>query len=233
MDEKVAIITAAGQGLGKAIALAFHKSGYRLALMSSSDNAVQLANELGALGMQGSVTVPEDIEKLVDATYQRYGRIDAVINNTGHPAKGDLLSISDEDWHIGLDLLLLNVVRMNRLVVPIMERQGGGAIVNISTFAAFEPSLTFPVSSAIRAALGSFCKLFSDRYGAQNIRMNNVLPGYMDNYPVSEETAESIPMNRPASVNEVAQAALFLASEKASYITGQNLRVDGGITRAV
>ncbi len=231
--QKVAIVTAAGQGMGAAIARELAASGYALALMSNSGGAVRLAEELGCLGMQGSVTAVPDLTALVEQTMSRYGRIDAVVNNTGHPPKGPLLEITDDDWHAGLDMVLLNVVRMSRLVTPIMEAQGGGAIVNISTFAAFEPDLGFPVSSALRAALGSFAKMYADQYAASRIRMNNVLPGFIDSYPESELNLQRIPMKRYGRTTEIAQTVRFLLSEEAGYITGQNIRVDGGITRSV
>lgn len=233
MTAKVAIITAAGRGMGAACARELAAQGYVVALMSPSGNAAALAQELGGWGMAGSVTEPADLQQLVSETVGRYGRVDAVINNTGHPPKGELLDISDESWHTGLDMLLLNVVRMARLVTPLMQRQGGGAIVNISTFAAFEPSLAFPVSASLRAALGSFAKLYADRYAADGIRMNNLLPGYIESYAVADETRQKIPMQRAGTVAEIAQTAAFLLSDAAGYITGQNIRVDGGITRSV
>lgn len=233
MSEKVAIVTAAGKGMGAAIARELAARGYKLALFSNSGGAETLAKELGGIAVTGSVTNPDDLKKLVDETMSAHGRIDAVVNNTGHAPKGDLLDIPDEDWQIGLDLLLLNVVRMARFVTPIMEKQGGGAIVNISTFSAFEPKAAFPVSSSLRAALGSFSKLFADRYAESNIRMNNVLPGYVDSYPESEELINKIPMKRYGSVEEIAKTTAFLLSDEAGYITGQNLRVDGGITHGV
>jgi NAD(P)-dependent dehydrogenase (short-subunit alcohol dehydrogenase family) len=162
-----------------------------------------------------------------------YGRIDAVVNNTGHPPKGDLLTISDEDWHGAMDLVLLNVVRMARLVTPIMATQGGGTIVNISTYTAFEPDLAFPVSSSLRAALGDFAKLYADRYAGDGIRMNNVLPGFTESYPEAPENVARIPMGRYATIEEIAAAVAFLVSKDAGYITGQNLRVDGGLTRSI
>ena len=233
MSEKVAVVTAAGKGIGAAVARELAASGYRVSLLSSSGGALSLARELDGMGMTGSVTAPEDLTRLVESTLAHYGRIDAVVNNTGHPPKGDLLNISDADWHLGLELLVLNVVRMARLVTPVFLAQGGGAMVNISTFAAFEPEPGFPVSSSLRSALAGFVKLYADRYAADSIRMNNVLPGYMDNYPESAANLAKIPMKRYAKVEEVAKTVRFLLSDDAGYITGQNIRVDGGITHSL
>ncbi|MEE3104963.1 MAG: SDR family oxidoreductase [Acidobacteriota bacterium] len=232
-ENRVAIITASGKGMGAAIAGELAASSYQLALMSVSGGAKKLASELRVVGLTGSVTDPDDLKRLVDTTMERYGRIDAVVNNTGHPPAGPLLDLTDDEWRMGLDLVLLNVIRMSRLVTPIMQAQGGGAIVNISTFAAFEPSATFPISASLRAALGSFTKLYADTYAQDGIRMNNILPGFVDSYPVSDDVVKQIPMGRYGSVQEIATTARFLLSDEAGYITGQNIRVDGGITRGV
>ena len=232
-ENRVAIITASGKGMGAAIAGELAASSYQLALMSVSGGAKKLASELRVVGLTGSVTDPDDLKRLVDTTMERYGRIDAVVNNTGHPPAGPLLDLTDDEWRMGLDLVLLNVIRMSRLVTPIMQAQGGGAIVNISTFAAFEPSATFPISASLRAALGSFTKLYADTYAQDGIRMNNILPGFVDSYPVSDDVVKQIPMGRYGSVQEIAKTARFLLSTEAGYITGQNIRVDGGITRGV
>ncbi len=232
-ESKVAIITGGGRGIGAAIARELHGRGYALALMSPSDSAERLAAELGGIGIRGSAAEAADLEALVKKTLAAHGRVDAVVNHTGGPPKGDLLEIPDADWRRGLDLVVLSVVRMARLVTPVMERQGGGAIVNISTFSAFEPSLTFPVSSVLRAGLGSFTKLYADRYAAQGIRMNSILPGFIDSLAHKPETAERVPLKRLGSVGEMAKTAAFLLSDDAGYITGQNLRVDGGLTRHV
>ena len=229
----VALVTAAGRGMGAACARELHRRGYDLALMSPSGSAEELASELGGVGLAGSVTEDADLDRLVALALERWGRIDAVVNNTGHPPKGPLLELTDEDWHRGLDLVVLNAVRMARKVTPILEKQGGGAFVNISTFAAFEPSLDFPISSALRAALGAFAKLYADSHGPQGVRMNNVLPGFVDSYPESSAIVARIPAGRYGRVEEIARTVAFLLSDDASYINGQNLRVDGGLTRSV
>lgn len=233
-DSKVAIVTAAGRGIGAACARRLAADGYTPVLLSKSGAAIDVAEDLGGVGFEGSVTDTDDLAALVEAAVERYGRVDAVVNNTGHPATGDLLDLSDDDWHDGLDLVLLNVVRMARLVTPVMrEQDDGGAIVNVSTFSAYEPSPEFPVSSVLRAGLGGFTKLYADRYAADGVRMNAVLPGFVDSYEVDEETRESIPAGRPAQTAEIADVVAFLCSSESSYVTGQNVRVDGGLTAGV
>lgn len=229
----VAIVTAASKGIGAAIARELAGRGYRLALLARSQAIVTLAHELGGIAIQGSVAEPADLERLVETTLERYGQIDALVNNTGHPPIGELLAIADVDWHRGLDLVLLNVVRMARLVTPAMEKAGGGAIVNISAFAAVQPDAGFPVSGVMRAGLASFTKLYAARYAAAGIRMNSVLPGFVDSYPETPERVTQIPAGRFGTVAEIASAVAFLLSDGAGYITGQNLLVDGGLSRGL
>ena len=127
----------------------------------------------------------------------------------------------------------MNVVRSTRLVTPIMQKQKSGVIINISTFATFEPDPVFPTSGVFRAGLASFTKLFADKYAEDNIRMNNILPGFIDSLPEKEEFKVRIPLKRYGKTNEISEVVSFLASEGAAYITGQNIRVDGGITKSV
>lgn len=224
----VALITAAGRGIGASCARELAGNGYAVVLMSPSPNAEQLAIELGGIGLRGDVTHPDDLEAMVYQALHRWGRVDAVVNNTGAAATGDLLELSDDDWHAGVDLLLLNAIRMARLVTPVMEQQGGGAIVNISSLSARQPNPRFPVSSVVRAGLGAFTKLYADRYAKSGIRMNTVLPGWVDSHPIDEETRAGIPLGRPVTVVEVAKTVRFLLSPDAGGITGQQVVVDGG-----
>ncbi len=232
-DKPVALIVGGGSGIGADAARNLAGKGFDVGVMSSSGKGEALGNELGGLGFTGSNLVPGDLQGFVETAMQSFGRIDAVVNCTGHGPKGSVMEISDEDWHLGMDFYMLNVVRMTRLVLPIMQRQGSGSIVNISTFAAFEPDPDFPTSAVFRAALAGYTKLFSDRYAAEGIRMNNVLPGFIDSLPEKEDRVARIPAGRYARVEELSEVIAFLATDASSYITGQNLRVDGGLTRSV
>lgn len=230
---RIALVTAASRGIGAACARELARAGYTLGLLARSEDTPALAAELGGFGVVGSVTDPSALARLVEMALEEHGRIDAVVNNTGHPAKAELLDITEEEWRSGFEMILLNVIRMAELVTPPMLAQGGGAIVNISTLYAFEPNLGNPVSATLRAALGSYTKLYADRYAASGIRMNAVLPGWVDSYPVEADIVEMIPAGRPGKVEEVASTVRFLLSDEASYITGQNIRVDGGMTRSI
>jgi NAD(P)-dependent dehydrogenase (short-subunit alcohol dehydrogenase family) len=232
-DQKVAIVTAGGSGMGAAAARKLAEDGFRVAILSSSGKGEALAAELGGIGVTGSNQSNDDLKKLVDRVSSEWGRVDVLVNSAGHGPRAPILDITDEDWHRGMDVYLLSAVRPARLVAPLMVKQGGGSIINISTFAAFEPDPVFPTSGVFRAGLAAFTKLFADKYAEHNVRMNNVLPGFIDSLPEKAEFRARIPMGRYGKRSEIAAVIGFLASEGGGYITGQNLRVDGGITRSV
>lgn len=230
---KVALITAGGSGMGAAAARRLAEDGFAVGILSSSGKGEALAGELGGIGITGSNQSQQDIARLVDAAMARWGRVDVLVNSAGHGPRADILELTDEDWHKGIDTYFLNAVRPTRLVTPLMVAQGGGTIINISTFAAFEPDPAFPTSGVARAGLAAFTKLFADRYARDNVRMNNVLPGFIDSLPEKEAARARIPMGRYGHMAEIAATVAFLASPGGGYITGQNIRVDGGITRSV
>lgn len=231
--EKVALVTAGGSGMGADAARRLAADGFKVGILSSSGKGETLGVELGGFGVTGSNLNGNDLNALVQGAQERWGRIDVLVNSAGHGPKGTVLDISDDDWHQGMEVYLMNVIRPARLVTPIMQAQGGGAIINISTFAAFEPDPLFPTSGVFRAGLAAFTKLFSDKYAADGIRINNVLPGFIDSLPETKDRRARIPMGRYGRTDEVSSLISFLASEGGGYMTGQNLRVDGGLTRSV
>lgn len=230
---RVALVFSGGSGMGEGAARRLAADGFRLGVLSSSGKGEALGRELGGIGLTGSNQSEADIARLVAAAMEAWGRIDVVVNSAGHGPRGPLLEISDADWHRGIEVYFLNVVRAARAVTPVMLAQGGGTILNISTAWAFEPAAMFPTSAVARAGLAAFTKIFADEHAARNLRMNNILPGWIDSLPKTEERAALVPMKRYGTVAEIAATVSFLASEGAAYITGQNIRVDGGLMRSV
>ncbi|MCF1743247.1 SDR family oxidoreductase [Paradevosia shaoguanensis] len=232
-ETKVALITAGGSGMGAATARRFAADGYRVAVLSSSGKGEELATELGGFGVTGSNQSVDDLRRLVEGAVERWGRVDVLLNSAGHGPRKPILELTDEDWHKGIDTYFLNVVRPTRLVTPVMQKQRSGVIINISTAWAFEPSEMFPTSAVARSGLAAFTKIFVDTYAADNIRMNNVLPGWIDSLPETEARRLTVPLRRYGTSEEIAATIVFLASDGAAYITGQNIRVDGGVTRSI
>ena len=232
-EKKIAILTAAGTGMGADAAKNLASKGFNVSILSSSGKGEALAKDLGGIGLTGSNQSTDDLKKLVDMTFNKWGKIDVLVNSAGHGPRGPILELTDDDWYKGMETYFLNVVRSTRLVAPIMQKQKSGSIINISTFAVFEPDAVFPTSGVFRAGLASFTKLFIDQYSKDNIRMNNVLPGFIDSLPEKEDFKKRIPLNRYGKVNEISELISFLASDGAAYITGQNIRVDGGITKSI
>jgi len=232
-NKKVAILIAAGTGMGADAAKKLASKNYNISILSSSGKGENLAKKLGGIGVTGSNHSNNDLKKLVNATFNKWGRIDVLVNSAGHGPRGPILDLTDKDWQKGMETYFLNVVRATRLVTPIMQKQKSGVIINISTFAVFEPDKIFPTSGVFRAGLASFTKLFVDQYAKDNIRMNNILPGFINSLPEKKEFKQRIPLNRYGTTNEISEVINFLTSKGAAYITGQNIRVDGGITKSI
>ncbi|WP_439566662.1 SDR family NAD(P)-dependent oxidoreductase, partial [Gloeocapsopsis crepidinum] len=153
MSQKVAIVTAASRGIGAGCARELAAQGYAVSLLARSPSIHDLAQELGGIAMQGSMSNAQDLEQLVQTTLNTFGRVDAVVNSFGDPPRLDLLEISDEMWLENFEMLFLSVVRLARLVTEAMRQQGGGAIVNISACDSQEPDLGTPFSGTLRAAM--------------------------------------------------------------------------------
>ena len=233
MVDKVAVVTAGGSGMGAAAARKLAEQGFKFAVLSSSGKGEALAKELGGIGVTGSNQSNDDLKRLFDLTMDRWGRIDALVNSAGHGPRAPVLELTDEQWHTGLDVYLMNVIRPARLVTPVMVKQKAGAIINVSTAWAFEPSPMFPTSAVFRSGLAAFTKIFADQFAADNVRMNNVLPVWIDSLPATDARRGSVPMQRYGTSDEIAATIAFLASEGAGYITGQYIRVDGGLMRSI
>lgn len=226
---KVVIVTGSSRGIGAGCARELAAQGYVVSLMARSPQVLDLANELGGIAMQGSIANPQDLQRLVETTLAKFQRLDAVVNSFGDPPRPDLLDISDEMWIENFEMLFLSVVRLARLVTEPMQRQGGGAIVNISACDSQEPSLGTPFSGTLRAAMEGFTKLYAKRYRSDRIRMNSIAPYFVAD-SLSELEGWDVPKDlmwsRPATYSELAKVVTFLLSDDAKFITGTTLKVD-------
>jgi len=226
---KIVIVTAASRGIGAGCARHLATQGYTVALMARSESVLDLAQELGGIAVQGSMSKLQDLERLVQTTLDKFGRIDAVVNSFGDPPRLDLLNISDEMWCENFEMLFLSVVRIAKLVTEPMRQLGGGAIVNISASDSQEPTLGTPFSGTLRAAMEGFTKLYAKRYRADHIRMNSIAPFFVaDSLEELEgwNVPDDLMWGRPATYAELAKTVSFLISDDAKFITGTTLKVD-------
>ena len=242
-----AIVTAASKGIGAACVRELARRGYGLAIMARSDAIHDVAGEVGAKAFQGDVTNADDLARFVAGAHEHLGRIDAVVANTGlstdnggydgsffnSKRSASIVDYDDAFWADMFDMQFMNVVRLARLVTPIMKAQGTGAIVNISAMISKEPHPAYPSSSTIRRALDGYAKLYADRHARDGIRMNTLSPGFVSNIEWDEAQLDAVPMQRPVDPEELARIAAFLLSDDSAYITGQNILADGGFNRGV
>ena len=254
LNGKVALVTAGSKGLGKAIALELAREGAIVAIASRSAEELQRAATeiVEATGRApfvyaADLTVGDEIDRLVAATLAKHGRVDILVNNTGGPPPGYFNDFDDAQWQRAVDLLLLSSVRLIRGVLPGMRERGWGRIINSTSVAVKQPIGPLLLSNAVRTAVIGLAKSLSNEVAAEGITVNNLLPGsiYTDRVITNNKIAAErsgktveevrsaaeaeIPMGRYGRVEEYAAAAAFLASERASYITGVNLLVDGGV----
>lgn len=258
LKDRVAIVAAASQGLGKAVALALAQEGAKLAMCSRKADAIETAAEeirratgVEVLAMAVDVIRPEEVRRLVANTLARFGRIDVCVTNAGGPPSKSFAETTESDWTAAVDLNLLSVVHLAREVLPIMSRQRWGRLLTITSVAVKQPVDGLILSNSVRTAVSGLVKSLANEYGKDNITVNNVCPGYTRtarltelaerlarNEGLVEAQAEQrwtsqIPLGRLAEPEEFASVVAFLASEKASYITGSSIAVDGGVIKGL
>lgn len=255
---KVAFVAASSQGLGKAAALSLAKEGVKLAICSRDVGKLNFAAEeirtnTGAevQPIACDVTLPEDIERAVNETLQRYGQIDILVNNAGGPPAGKISKVTDQEWESGFELTMMSMIRMTRAVLPSMERQKWGRVISIVSLSAKQPIDELLISSTLRPGILGLTKVLANQYGMHGITVNSVCPGYFltqrqkdlgavrskeRNISMEEylsESAKSIPVGRLGRPEELGDVIAFLASERASFINGESILVDGGQAKGV
>ena len=255
LNNKIALITAASQGLGKASALSMANEGATVIICSRdkekiSKSAREIRDKSGSdvISFQADLSNEEDISKMVESIIKKYGRIDILVNNTGGPKAGFFDEINDDDWLQTFESTFLSAVRLTRHVLPSMKRNKWGRIINISSVSAKQPIDNLILSNGIRMSVHGWAKTLSNQIASENILINNVCPGFTKtervqdlvstqakDLNVSEDQvmntiSSGIPAKRVGKPQELADLVTFLASEKSSYITGQSIAVDGGVS---
>jgi len=253
LNGRVALVAAASRGLGKAVATALAEEGARVAMFARRQEAIEAAaaevrRRSGAevLPLEADVNRPEDLERVVKATVDRFGRLDVLINNAGGPPPGTFDTLTEEQWQQAVNLTLMSAVRLTRLALPHLRTQGGGRIITLPSSSPREPVPNLMLSNAIRSAVAGWAKTLATELAAENILVNCVAPGRIETErlqeldganaqrqgrPVEEirrANEVAIPLGRYGKPEEFAAAVAFLASDRASYITGITLYVDGG-----
>lgn len=258
LRDRCAVVCAASKGLGRATALALAREGARVAICARTAATLQeAASEIRAA--TGATVVPivadvsraDDVQRLVDGAAGALGAIDILVTNTGGPKSGPFTGFSDADWYEAIDSVLMSVVRLSRAVVPHMRHRGGGRLINVTSISAKQPVEGLVLSNALRAAITGLSRTIANELAADNILVNCVAPGYTKTDRVVElaeaaaaregvtadevqqRTEKAIPLRRLATPEEFANVVVFLASGRASYVTGTTLQVDGGYVRGL
>jgi 3-oxoacyl-[acyl-carrier protein] reductase len=255
---KVALVAAASEGLGKACALALAEEGAKVVICSRRKKEIQAAadeirlkTEAEVIPVGADLTMPSDIENFIEAGRKRFGTVHILVNNAGGPPTGSILDLPDEEWEKGFNLTMMSMVRMSRGVLPMMIQQKWGRIITITSYAAKQPINELILSVSMRPGIHGLSRVLSNLYAKYNITINSICPGNIltkrqeelnrkraeeKNMPLADylmQVAAQIPAERLGRPDEIGSVAAFLASEKASYINGVNLLVDGGLTKGV
>ncbi len=255
---KVALVAGASQGMGKASALLFAREGAKVGICARGEAALKDAAEMirketggEVLPMVADMTKAEDIQKFVNQSAEHFGRLDIIVNNAGGPPPGEFMKFTDEDWSNAFNLSFMSTMRMTREAVPHMRKVGGGRVINITSYSVKEPIAGLVLSNAIRSGVIGMAKTLSRELAKDNILLNNICPGRIDTEraqklnkaradrlkrPVEEinrEMAAEVPLGRYGTADETADLIVFLASDRASYITGTTIQIDGGLVRGI
>lgn len=255
IDGRVAMIAAASKGLGKACALALAQEGCRVSICARNAEELErtradLAQVGEALAVTADVTTAADLEAWFTQTEARFGQVDILVTNTGGPPVKRFMELTDEQWQAGVDSTLMNVVRLSRLVIPGMQARKWGRIIHLTSLVAKQPADELTISSTIRAGLSGLTKTMSNQVGPDNITVNALLTGHImtdRQYHIADlrvkeqgityeqyfaAQAAQVPLRRIGEPREIGEVVAFLASERAGYITGVSLQVDGGLIRS-
>ncbi len=249
LEGKTALITGGGDGIGRATALLFCKEGAKVGIMGRTESRLHdTVNDAKGPGeitaFQGDVSKEQDVKRVVNDFYKKYGKIDILFNNAGIYEAGSVVDTSMDVWNRTMDINVKGVFLVSKYVVPIMAKHGGGAIINNSSVLGIVGMENCVAYNASKGAVRQITKSMALDHANENIRVNSVCPGYiktkmdpefMGNPPDADEqldkiAAEMIPLVRRADAVEVGHAVLYLASDDAKYVTGSDLVIDGGWT---
>ena len=258
LNGKVAIVAASSKGMGKATAMALAAEGARVTMcargvdvLAKAAQDVQETHQADVLAVRADVTRHEDIKRVVQETVGRWGTVNILVNNAGGPLPGTFVDVDDGAWQSAFELNLLSTIRFIREVVPHMREAGGGAIINIQSVSVKEPIDNLILSNSIRSGVAGLAKSLSRELARDRIRVNTVLPGAIQTERLRQVIAgqaqrqgksieevrrtweEEIPLGRLGEPEEIADMIVFLASERASYVSGVTVQVDGGKVRSM